>query len=421
MSKRIKILVLLCCLSLLLSSGLFPPGVTGLSKADAQSLQATIDVKATQIQRVIPRTLYGTTVEWISGGNGLWNPSSLDPSPLLLTRLLKPSPIRFPGGLLADFYNWTHGVVPRPLRPTTPAFPGGPLMNHDFGTVEALVFAERVGGEILITANAGTGTAEGAADWVRFVNGLAGPLPPKTRVRYWEIGNELYNTGGALSHFVTLPPEEYVSRFQQFAVAMRAADPTIKIGAIGGENYGLYNIVDYPDWNRIVLSQAGTQIDFLAVHNAYAPGNFIDKGEDLRTVYSAMLAAPLGIARNLQTLSDQIDEFVPERASEITIAVTEWSPLFAFARDHRFGLHTKTLGSALYVASVLKRFIESPKVEVANSFVLTDESFMGWIGKWNGKFIPNAPYYALGFTPISRTVELRVNPFVCAFPVVVVF
>ena len=26
-----------------------------------------------------------------------------------------------------------------------------------------------------------------------------------------------------------------------------------------------------------------------------------------------------------------------------------------------------------------------------------------------------------GFTPISRTVELRVNPFVCAFPVVVVF
>ena len=27
----------------------------------------------------------------------------------------------------------------------------------------------------------------------------------------------------------------------------------------------------------------------------------------------------------------------------------------------------------------------------------------------------------MGFTPISRTVELRVNPSVCAFPVVVVF
>jgi hypothetical protein len=49
--------------------------------------------------------------------------------------------------------------------------------------------------------------------------------------------------------------------------------------------------------------------------NAYAPMLFNDQGYDVRTVYAAMLAAPLLIAENLEVVSRQIDELVPQRAS----------------------------------------------------------------------------------------------------------
>src|SRR5262249_39536407 len=153
-------------------------------------------------------------------------------------------------------------------------------------TDEALAFASQVGGQLLIEVNAGTGTAQEAADWVRYVNGNG------LRVVYWEVGNELYvRDNSANSQALTVDPVTYAQRFLEFAKAMRAADPRIKIGAIGGENRGLYTTMGYPDWNRTLLQMAGDQIDFLSVHNSYAPGT-PGPGQDVRTVYGAMLAAP---------------------------------------------------------------------------------------------------------------------------------
>lgn len=353
-----------------------------------RSLKASVRVDATNVVRVIPATLYGTSAEWTHGGNGIWLPQDADYDSVLLfqTWLLRPSLIRFPGGLLSEFYHWRDGVGPGALRPTTETWPGGPFDRHDFGTSEALGFARRLGAELLITANAGTGTALEAADWVSFVNASG------TEVKYWEVGNELYNSLGYTTTLVTIPPEVYAARFVDFARAMKQRDPSIKIGAIGGENWGNYQFNYYPGWNQIVLSAAGSEMDYLAVHNAFAPINLFDQHRDVRTVYSAMLAAPIGMGRNLRTLGEQIDLYAPGR--DITIGVTEWAPLFHFWPTP-YILHTKTLGSALYVASVLKQFIESPRTELACSFALVDESFMGWTGKRLGSWLPNATQLAL--------------------------
>src|SRR5262249_8170224 len=77
------------------------------------------------------------------------------------------------------------------------------------------------------------------------------------------------------------------------------------------------------------------------------------------------------------------------------IAVTEWGPFFQlFDMKARFVDHVKTLSSALYTASVLKVFVETPAVEIANAFKLVDPLFTGWIGLRDGRYVATAPYLA---------------------------
>jgi len=361
--------------------------------ATAQGLNAAINVAADQVVRKIPRTLYGTNVQWVWNGNGLWldQTHSVDPTLLGQTQALGVSLIRYPGGLYADFYHWRDGIGPYDQRPMALHEPtSGDHSRPNFGTDEALQFAAQVGGQLLIEVNVGTGTPQEAADWVRYVNAN------QLRVVYWELGNELYiNDGSPSSKAITMDPATYATKFLQFAQAMRAVDPRIKIGAIGGRNRGLYAINSYPNWDQIVLQNAGSQIDFLSVHNAYAPG--AAPQYDLRTVYQSMLAAPLQIAQDLRALANEVATYAPARASQIGIAVTEWGPLFQMDTSGIYVEHTKTLTCALLAASTLKALVESPATQMANFHVLNDFSIMGWIGLEHGQYpqwTPTARYYA---------------------------
>jgi alpha-N-arabinofuranosidase len=375
-----------------------PPSSRGGAEAGGGApLAATVDVDASRVVREIPPTLYGTHVEWVYNAYGLWQEREqrADPEIERLTRELGVTLIRFPGGFLADFYHWRDGVGPVEKRPEALHQAGtNDRSRPTFGTDEAIGFARSVGAELLITVNAGTGTPEEAADWVRYVNAK------ELRVRHWEVGNELYiRDGSAISKATTIDPATYAARFRKFADAMRAADPRIKVGAIGGENEGRYALVSYPDWCKVVLEKAGDAIDFLAVHNAYAPVLSDDRVE-LREAYRAMLAAPTLIRRNLDRVADQIARYAPKRSSAIEIAVTEWGPLFQADPNGRYIDHNKTLGSALFAASTLKALIESPHVTIANFHELNDLSMLGWISSKNGDFpprpewAPTARYFA---------------------------
>ena len=355
------------------------------------AMQATITVDASRMVRDIPPGIYGTNLEWIWDANGIWDAKRQDMNPSLvrLTRDLGTTLLRFPGGIFGDFYNWRDGIGPRESRKQSPHSPSGGESVHRFGTDEALEFARLVGGELLISVNAGTGDAKMAGDWVRYVKGKG------RQVRYWEIGNELYaKDDSPHSRASTIPPERYARRFLEFAQVMRQADPTIKLGAIGEENFGnAYK--SYDKWTDKVLREAGNEIDFLAVHNGYAPAIGPDKGWSTRAVYASMLAAPEQMRQNLEDISGRIDRLVPGRSTQIKLAITEWGPYFQLSPDGRFVDHVKTLGSALFAASALKVYALSPKVEIANFFKLVDGLFQGWIGVRKGEFVPRAPYYAL--------------------------
>ena len=372
------------------ASGADTVGAGGSTQGGAP-LVASVEVDAGTLVRRIPRTLFGTNMEWKWNGTAMWQEEQrrIDPKGLKLTQEMGVTLLRFPGGVFSDHYHWKEGVGPIERRPMVKHEPGKDERSKpNFGTDEALEFARQFGGELLITVNAGTGTAQEAADWVRYVNAK------ELRVRFWEVGNELYiKNDSPMSKATAIDPVTYAARFQEFARAMRAADPRIKVGAIGGENYGRYAIVSYPNWNRTVLERVGDQMDFLAIHNSYAPV-LIDENVELRTVYAAMLAAPILFAQNLKTVARQIADYVPARSSRPFIAVTEWGPIFQYDHKGRYVDHPKTLGTAIFAASAMKAFIESPQTEIANFWMLNDFSVLGWLGSLDGSFPPPRPDWA---------------------------
>ena len=358
-----------------------------------ETLFATIAIDASTVVSAIPREIYGTNIEWVFDGYGLYDAEAgaLSESIIALAAEMGAPLIRFPGGLFADYYHWRDGVGPAADRATTRQLPGGPKSTHHFGTDEALEFAQRVGGELMITVNVLTGTAREAADWVRYVNGS----DIGSRVTYWEIGNEPYGVVfNAFGGSPTMASDVYAEKFLEFAKQMHEADPTIKLGAavcVGTSAFAKDVCGNFLD---DVLSRAGEQIDFVSVHNGYAP-TLVDDGHAVRDVYAALLATPGLIAESLAHVAGRVETVMPHRAELIEIAVTEWGPWYQADPDGRYVDHVKTLGSGLFVASTLMAFIESPQTTIANAFKLTDNGYFGWIGRAEEGYAPTATFWAM--------------------------
>ena len=101
--------------------------------------------------------------------------------------------VRFPGGNNADAYDWKEHVRIQPGRRV--AWDGAITL------AEIAAFCQRIGAELSITVNFGTGTAQDAADLVEYLNGptdshwgalrAAHGFDEPLDVRFFEIGNEI--------------------------------------------------------------------------------------------------------------------------------------------------------------------------------------------------------------------------------------
>ena len=277
-----------------------------------------------------------------------------------LVREMKPPVIRYPGGCFADGYHWRGGVGPREKRPiggnetmtvaqsfiqrqrrfAPNRFPEmsdeefvmrfekntwRPYEMNDFGTDEFIRFVRMVGAEPFITVNFGSGSPEEAADWVAYCNSPAtdprGALraanghPKPYDVKYWGIGNEImgpHEVGGAI------PPKEYGERFVQFAKAMRAVDPDIKLVAVGWAG------LEFPfsQWNPGLLStEAAKQMDYLSVHRYYGRQDFDTASPE--DAAKAIMAAPVHLAKLLDQTRETLEEVGPNDR-QISIVLEEW-------------------------------------------------------------------------------------------------
>src|SRR4051812_48324863 len=122
--------------------------------------------------------------------------------------------IRYPGGSYADIYHWKDNTAP-----------GGYVApGTDFDTFMGSV--KRTGAQPMIIANYGTGTAQEAADWVRYANVTKG-----YGAKFWAIGNENYGNGHYGSAWeaddhADLSPTAYADEVIAYSDAMKAVDPT---------------------------------------------------------------------------------------------------------------------------------------------------------------------------------------------------
>lgn len=166
--------------------------------------------------------------------------------------------IRYPGGSYADIYHWKDNTAP-----------GGYVApDTDFDTFMGSV--KRIGAQPMIIANYGTGSAEEAADWVRYAN-----VTKKYAARYWAIGNENYGNGHYGSAWEAddhsdLSPTQYASEVNAYSAAMKAVDPTIRVGAVltmpANWPDGIVGAGDIGTWNQTVLNLARASIDFVDIH-----------------------------------------------------------------------------------------------------------------------------------------------------------
>ena len=275
--------------------------------------------------------LFGGFVEHFGTGlyGGIWDLEGGQPRAdvMAAVKTMGVRMLRYPGGCFSDWYHWRDGVGDPAQRPryertywTGLEIPGldiprdlaerfGPPEPNAFGTDELLRYCVEVGAEPLLAVNFGTGTPEEAAEWVAYTNRRAGS--PRA-VQWWGIGNEIYGDW-ELGH---CPADEYGRRFREFAAAMRAVDPEIKLMAVGSADRGR----NHPGWNEDVLRTAGEDADLLSLH-FYFPGAAL--GRQLADTPAEVHQLLVGSRLLAQTLDHAIAEVDAVRPG-LPVALDEW-------------------------------------------------------------------------------------------------
>ncbi|MGW2636852.1 cellulose binding domain-containing protein [Streptomyces sp. NPDC001348] len=267
------------------------------SPASAATADTTVTVNADAGLGVLGSAARGANA-------AIWDAHMNDPEVATLMKTAGAGAMRYPGGSYADIYHWKDHSAPGGYVAPGTGF-------DDFmGTVKA------AGAQPVIIANYGSGTPEEAADWVRYAN-----ITKHYGARYWEIGNEIYGNGHYGSGWendthADKSPKEYATQVKAYAAAMKAVDPSVRIGAVltmpGNWPDGVIGDGEAADWNHTVLAEVAHDIDFVSVH--WYPGGTADEPAVNRV---AQLPGELREVRSL------LDRYAGPDAAGIGIAMTE--------------------------------------------------------------------------------------------------
>ncbi len=276
-------------------------GTPAAAGAAARAATPVVHVKVNAREGLgtVPDTAYGAN-------QAVWDGQMNSPATATLLGQAGVRMMRYPGGSYGDGYHWQTNTVS-----------GGGYVapGTDFDSFMHTVGA--MNAQAILIANYGTGTPQEAAGWVRYANVTKG-----YGVKYWEIGNEVYGNGyyGAdweLDDHADKSPSAYAHNLVDYAKAMKAVDPTIKIGAVltlpGGWPDGVVASGDSGDWNQTVLPIVGPYTDFVIVH--YYPNGPTSAADSLQQIQS--------LPAQLAQVRQEIDQYAGQNGPHIGIAVTE--------------------------------------------------------------------------------------------------
>lgn len=331
--------------------------------------------------------------------------------------------MRFGSGSEANAYDWRKAVGPRDQRNTNVSvfhyyndysgagFDKKPYYN-DFGVDEFLQMAEAQGWTPVFIVNLASGPTI-AAQWVEYCNGspsttygaqrAANGRSAPYNVKYWEVGNEIWNQRapepGALysaGDYTQANTNNYITQFNNFSDAMKAVDPTILVGAVGGHKPSdgyMTNIVD-PNWNEDLLAGSAGKMDFLAFH-IYATGRDARTLDDT-TIYNSLMGSPLFFEEELGKVKSLI---AASANPQIKMAVTEYSAQTTTTTGNSNFYFAQNLQSTLFMASMHNVYLRQG-VRLAHQFDLLNESsslldFTVTAG-YNATLVRHGPFYLEG-------------------------
>ncbi|VGO19258.1 Intracellular exo-alpha-(1-_5)-L-arabinofuranosidase 1 [Pontiella sulfatireligans] len=351
---------------------------------------ATLKVDSSTVIREVDRHRFlGTNA-------GLWHEARqlFDTDVQYYLRELNPSFIRIPGGSWSDEYVWNgngvwdgntfdmsklkDGQWDVDYSAYAPGFhllaPGKPDEWH--GNVDAYAlheFAKDKGSHSIVTVNVGSGTPEMAAEWVRWAN-----LEMDYGVEYWEIGNELegrWEMGSTLPDGSRMTGEVYAKKFIEYAKAMKAVDPSIKVGGPTAANT---RAVFMEDLMRI----AGDYVDFLSFHT-YPVERHLDSERDI-------IDQAFSLHEPMKRYRGYIEKYQPDRKDEIELAITEWNS--KVLEDRYTGDLLNGLWSAIFVGEMFRE-----GVGFATQWDLLTVTPEGGHGLFHfaGRCVPKSQYWGL--------------------------
>lgn len=352
--------------------------------------------------------------EYSARGAGLWDPARHE-SVRAMIELAKATGVRslrWPGGCAAHLFNWKLTVGPTETRP-----------NQAFGLAEFLQVAEEIGAEPVITIADYWGSENDAADLVEYLNAPVGQntnggidwAAVRARqghtkpynVKWFEFGNETDHGPHVLGtppaeRGVPLTADEYVRRFHALRSAMKAVDPSIRLGAVLGAETGL----PLSAWSQAVIRGSGDVADFMIYH-AYLPRTTDNSGAIGATdLFELAYATAPQLSAFLRQLGAEIEK---QTGRMIPLGITEFNGLFQQDRPKPYRLSE---GAAVLVADMALAFLDpSNRVAFANYWQLSNE-YWGMIKGYGPVYTKRPAWYVFKMLNDhlgDRLVELSVQ------------
>lgn len=180
--------------------------------------------------------------------------------------------IRYPGGNMLSGYNWKDGIGEN--RPVRLELAWNATEPNLVGLHEFYSWTQKVGSELMLGVNMGTGTPKDAAEMVEYCNHKGGTYWSDMRrkngaqqpfkVKKWCVGNEMDGSW----QICKLTAEEYGRKVAETAKLMKMVDEDIELVACGSAD-----IRNFPVWDRTVLENAYEYVDYISVHSyhTYTP------------------------------------------------------------------------------------------------------------------------------------------------------
>lgn len=369
----------------LLITLLFPITLIGCSKSpipieatSPNGISASVKVIDNVLNTVNP-LIFGDNIEWVNDGMGVWIPKEnrFDDSIIEEFRSLGITHLRYPGGTLSDYFDW-YNAIGKDRKPITNPFKNYQREYPYFGPGEFIELCRKLGIPGTITFNAGTGKPEDAIRWAEYIK------KSNFNVTAFTVGNEIYLANP--SEPLAKTAEQYIDFYLKCKEGLDKVAPDIKLGVIGIHNSKYMPIKGNRNWMRDILIALSDKIDFIDVHNGYAP---ILRGVGLNPNKTypdddfalCFMGASVYVQKDIENVKQDLAKYAPEK--DIELHITEYGPLVYPLKKERAVedvAWNRSLAGALYLACLYNVFLKEPELALANHLPLCQDIFGALIG-----------------------------------------